>query len=94
MDKTIMAILPQDQLDSIQTELNEIKALLLEKKSEGLSKGNKYICTREAALLLNVTTRTLATWRQKGIIKVSKIGRRVYFKMSDITELIERNQLN
>ena len=86
--------MPQEKLDMIQSELSEIKALLLEKKSDGLQKGNKYICTREAALMLNVTTRTLATWRQKGIIQVSKVGRRVYFKLSDITELIERNKLN
>lgn len=89
-----MVIMPQEKLDMIQSELSEIKSLLLEKKSESFSKSNKYICTREAALLLNVTTRTLATWRQKGIIKVSKVGRRVYFKMSDINELIERNKLN
>ena len=93
MKETIMAIVPQEKLDMIQSELSEIKALLLEKESDGLQKGNEYICTREAALMLNVTTRTLATWRQKGIIKVSKVGRRVYFKLSDITELIERNIL-
>ena len=93
MNNNIMAILPQDTLNQIQAELQEIKALLLEEKSKSLpNKGS--VDPKTAAGLLNITTRTLSTWRAKGVIKASRVGRKIYYKVSDINNLIERNRMN
>ena len=48
MKNEIFAVIPQEQLEAIQSELSEIKSLLLE-QSSGQSKGERYLSSREAA---------------------------------------------
>ena len=90
----IMAVVPQEKLEAIQSELSEIKALLLEKQSSSQSKGEQYLSSREAAELLGIDPRTLIVWRKKGVLKGSKVGKKVYYKRSEVTALIDRNELN
>ena len=93
MKNEIFAVIPQEQLEAIQSELSEIKSLLLE-QSSGQSKGERYLSSREAAELLGIDLRTLMVWRKKGCIRCSKVGKKLFFKYSELTALIDRNQLN
>jgi DNA-binding transcriptional regulator PaaX len=43
--------------------------------------------------MLSITPHTLGEWRKAGIIQGSKIGRKVYYKLSNIVDLINRNTL-
>lgn len=94
MKNEILAVMPQEQLEAIQNDLNEIKALLLEKQSSGRSKTERYLSSREAAKLLGIDRRTLIEWRKRGAIKASKISNKVFYKLSEVTALIDRNELN
>ena len=89
-----LAFVPQDQLEAIQSDLNEIKALLHEKESSRQSTSERFLCSREAAELLGIDLRTLMVWRKKGCIRCSKVGKKLFFKYSELTAIIDRNQLN
>ena len=44
----------------------------------------RYLKTREVTDLLGVTDRTLRRWRQKGVLRASKIGGVVRYGMTDL----------
>jgi len=43
--------------------------------------------------LLKVSKRTTATWREKGIITFSKLGGKIYYRLSDILSLLKENEV-
>ena len=86
-------IIKQAELESLRSSLQEIKTLLLEAKAKSIPNDGR-VDPKTAAGLLNITTRTLSTWRAKGVIKASRVGRKIYYKVSDINNLIERNRMN
>lgn len=47
---------------------------------------SEYISRREVAEMLNITTATVDNWANKGRIKPSKIGGRVFYKRGEIEE--------
>ena len=42
---------------------------------------------------LKVSKRTTASWREQGIITFSKIGGKIYYRLSDILSLIKQNEI-
>ena len=43
--------------------------------------------------LLNISTRTLQSYRDNGTLSYSQYGRKLYYKASDIQEHLERNYI-
>ena len=43
--------------------------------------------------LLKVSKRTTATWREKGIITFSKLGGKIYYRLSDILSLLKQTEI-
>jgi len=43
--------------------------------------------------LLKISSRTLQSYRDNGILPFSKIGGKVFFKRSDIEEILEKNRM-
>ncbi|NMA74557.1 MAG: helix-turn-helix domain-containing protein [Bacteroidales bacterium] len=50
--------------------------------------GNDDVCS-----LLQISKRTLQTYRDNGILSYSQIGRKCYYKVSDIENLISQSQI-
>jgi hypothetical protein len=42
---------------------------------------------------LKVSKRTTASWREKGIITFSKLGGKIYYRLSDILYLLKENEV-
>ena len=55
-------------------------------KEQWLSNGD--ICN-----LLQISPRTLQTYRDNGILPFSQIGRKLYYKVSDVENLINQSQI-
>lgn len=53
-----------------------------------------WIENAELARRLHISLRTLQTYRERGIIGFTRIGRKIYYRISDITDLITDNQGN
>lgn len=85
-------ILGSDELDSIKSELQEIKALVMDGKSTQSSKKDELVTADVAAEMLCISRRTLYTWISvKKILPVICIGRRRLVRKKDIEALIARN---
>ena len=88
-------IMSSEELDSIKSELQEIKALVMDGKSTQSSKKDELVTADVAAEMLCISRRTLYTWVSvKKILPVTCIGRRRLVRKKDIEALIARNTLN
>lgn len=74
-------------LDVIQSRLAVIDSKLESiQKTKALNK--KVLTSKEAALILRVTTRTLQTYRDQGIIPFFQFGREVRYHLEDIQQFL------
>jgi hypothetical protein len=54
---------------------------------------NTWLNSEHVCLILKISVRTLVTYRQRGILPFSQIGRKIYYKASDIEEYLERHYI-
>ncbi|MDR2690789.1 MAG: helix-turn-helix domain-containing protein [Dysgonamonadaceae bacterium] len=65
----------------------QVKKLCESNQSKGEWLNNEEVCN-----LLNISKRTLQTYRDTGAIPHSQIGRKCYYKVSDVGQLINQSQ--
>ncbi len=71
---------------------DEIKQLLEKsRKLRSSRKENKYLDNQDVCLLLNISPRTLQTYRDKRILPYIQIDRKCYYKLEDVNLFIEKN---
>ena len=76
---------------------NELKALLeltenATQKYNSIFKEEKWLDNQEVCLMMNITKRTLQTYKNKGLLPYSKLNRKNYYKHSDVQALLEAGQ--
>lgn len=81
-------------LDGIK---NELKALLeltesATQKYTPIFNEEKWLDNQEVCLMMNITKRTLQTYKDKGMLPYSKLNRKNYYKLSDVQALLEAGQ--
>lgn len=78
------------KFDNICNRLDKIEKLLTSKHEEPSQK-KEWLDVQEVCLLLNVSKRTLQSYRDNGMISFSKFGGKVFFKASDIQKTLNTN---
>ena len=78
---------------------NELKALLeltekATQKYTPIFKEEQWLDNQEVCLMMNITKRTLQTYKSKGLLPYSKLNRKNYYKLSDVRALFEAGQLD
>jgi excisionase family DNA binding protein len=82
-----------EQVISIRISIEELKKLVKDALKESLTEyftgtkrdaSNEYLTRNQVATLLKVTLPTLNRWAKTGVLKCHRVGRRVFYKMSDI----------
>lgn len=86
-------ILKSVDFDSIKSELQEIKALVMEGQQNSTSQ-DVLIDAQTAAAMLHITPRCLTNWVKKLQLSYVQIGRRKLFPQKALQALIDRNTLN
>ncbi|MBD3905631.1 MULTISPECIES: helix-turn-helix domain-containing protein [Bacteroidota] len=76
---------------------NELKALLeltenATLKYTSIFKEEKWLDNQEVCLMMDITKRTLQTYKDKGLLPYSKLNRKNYYKRSDVQALLEAHQ--
>lgn len=76
---------------------NELEALLeltesVAGKYTPIFKEEKWLDNQEVCLMMNITKRTLQTYKDKGLLPYSKLNRKNYYKRSDIQALLKAGQ--
>ena len=96
MKHEILAVLPQTDIEEVKERLASIEQTLNDASKHLGQKAttNELVDNATAAKMLNLSTRTLSTLRAKKVLKFSRVGRKIFYKVSEINELIERNEFN
>jgi excisionase family DNA binding protein len=92
-EQKILLIVDAKDIEQIKTGIDTLNEMVQQLLSDRLENSDTYLTSEEASKLLKITKHTLYQWRNAGILKCSRIGRRVYFKNKDVQDLIERNTL-
>ena len=76
---------------------NELKALLeltenATQKYTPIFAEEQWLDNQEVCLMMNITKRTLQTYKDKGLLPYSKLNRKNYYKRSDVQALLEAGQ--
>ncbi len=85
------------QKSALDGMANELKALLqltenATRKYTPIFKEEKWLDNQEVCLMMNITKRTLQTYKDKGLLPYSKLNRKNYYKHSDVQALLEVGQ--
>jgi hypothetical protein len=78
----------------IQTELEALLELTENETQKYISIFNeeKWLDNQEVCLMMNITKRTLQTYKDKGLLPYSRLNRKNYYKLSDVQALLESPQ--
>jgi hypothetical protein len=86
---TAIEIVTREDLQQFKSEmLTEIRQLI--KPEQGQSK--QWLKSAEVRKLLNISPGTLQNLRINGTLRYNKIGGMIYYKLEDITKLLEGGQ--
>lgn len=69
----------------------QVHSLALRYNSKKL---DEWLDGQEVCLFLNISPRTLQTYRDTGKISFTQVNHKIYYKSSDVEELIEKNIIN
>jgi len=81
-------ILTKDQFGSLSNSIEEIKKVILKDSKKPTE---VYLDNQEFLLLMKISKRTAQTWRDEGKISFSQVGNKIYYKMTDVEELLEKH---
>lgn len=81
-------ILSQEQFDTIINRIDEIKT---EIKGKTKTNSDEFVDNADFIQLMKISKRTSQSWRDEGKIAFSQVGGKIYYKMSDVDELLSKN---
>ncbi|GEM51830.1 hypothetical protein EB1_16200 [Empedobacter brevis NBRC 14943 = ATCC 43319] len=82
-------------LEAVNREVKEVTNLVAEITApyKSLQQATKWLDGQEVCQLLNISKRTLQTYRVKGILGATQVNRKNYFKMTDVEFLMQSGQI-
>ncbi len=83
-------ILSKDQFSSLATSIEEIKQRVI---TDSKKPSDAYLDNQEFLLLMKISKRTAQTWRDEGKISFSQVGNKIYYKLSDVEELMQKHYI-
>ena len=80
-------ILSKEQFSNLQNTLEELKVKIdtISKKPQEV-----FVDNQEFLFLMKISKRTAQTWRDEGKISFSQVGNKIYYKMGDVEELLNK----
>lgn len=81
-------ILTAEQYRDLVNRLDILSNKLEEKQK---SPTDTFLDNQEFLQLMNISKRTCQSWRDEGKISFSQIGSKIYYRMSDVQKLLDKN---
>jgi hypothetical protein len=78
-----------EKLEQIDDRLSELTLMLKDKQRS--NPDQVFFDTQEFLQIMNVSKRTAQYWRDSGLIGFCQIGYKIYYRLSDILELLDKN---
>lgn len=79
----------EEDFETLKQQLADIQ-----NKLQKLQPSDDYWDNSDIIQKLKVSERTLATWREKGIIRYSKVGNKVIYRYSDVQRFLDENAVD
>jgi hypothetical protein len=78
-------------IKTLNKEIKEVSNLISDITTpyKALQQATKWLDQQETCQLLNISKRTLQTYRSKGILGSTQINRKTYFKLSEVELLMQ-----
>lgn len=61
--------------------------------TENLNYSKKWLTSDDVCKILLISKRTLVSYRVRGTIPFSQVGRKIYYKLSDIDDYLENHYI-
>jgi len=81
-------ILSKEQFLEFSSKLNEISDRL---GSKPQNPSERFVDNQEFIMLMKISKRTAQAWRDEGKISFSQVGTKIYYKLSDVEELLKNH---
>lgn len=81
-------ILSAQQYKELVNRLDVLNKKLEEKHK---SPDDTFLDNQEFLQLMNISKRTAQSWRDEGKVSFSQIGSKIYYRMSDVQKLLDKN---
>lgn len=85
----------KESFDSFKKKLERIASLVPKQPSNNtLFIEQEWIEAKELATSLNLPPRRLQHLRERGVLSFSNIGKKIYYRISEVKSLLEQNKIN
>ncbi|UAM97940.1 helix-turn-helix domain-containing protein [Polaribacter litorisediminis] len=81
-------ILSSQQYTDLVNRLESLNRKIEEKQK---SPNDTFLDNQEFLQLMNISKRTAQSWRDEGKVSFSQIGSKIYYRMSDVQKLLDKN---
>lgn len=81
-------IITKDEYTNIIGVLNEIKTKLIE---NAIAPKETFVDNQELLKKMGISKRTAQKWRDEGVIAFSQVGNKIYYKLSDVEDLLKKH---
>lgn len=82
-------ILTKDQFQELISKVDEISDKL---NTSRTAKTETYLNNKQFMEMLDVSLRTAQSWRDEGKITFSQVGSKIYYKLSDVENFIQKHR--
>ncbi|HRG01285.1 MAG TPA: helix-turn-helix domain-containing protein [Bacteroidia bacterium] len=81
-------ILSKEQFNTLAGSIEEIKTKI---DNQNKKPQEVFVDNQEFLFLMKISKRTAQTWRDEGKISFSQVGNKIYYKMGDVEELLNKH---
>jgi 3-methyladenine DNA glycosylase Tag len=81
-------ILTSEQYKELVVRLDKLNSTL---ESNQKPPQETFLDNQEFIQLMNISKRTAQSWRDEGKVSFSQIGSKIYYRMSDVQKLLDKN---
>ncbi len=81
-------ILSKEQFTELKGSIDEIKNKI---ENQNKKPQEVFIDNQEFLLMMKISKRTAQTWRDEGKISFSQVGNKIYYKLSDVEDLLSKH---
>jgi hypothetical protein len=82
-------VIPKDQFQQLLAKIEQIQQTVGK-----LNPPTSFIDNAEFIQLMRISKRTAQTWRDEKRIAFSQVGAKIYYKLSDVEQLLHANTVN
>ena len=84
-------IISSEQFEKLLNKIEALDLLVKEVQKQNISR--LYLNNNQLSVLLGVSKKTLLAWRNRGLIKFSQIGNKIFYKLEDLESFMQNHSV-